>query len=266
MNADTQQAPTRTPYRPGRQDVSRAHRLPARPNFTKTSHRSMRTIRGSRLGGQRPGRAGLGHGNARFSARNHPNGPAGKAHEIKHPGARVLCRKTQRDQEVFDSDGPGGMNGTGNFEQQGRYFGPIQVNLGIGSLQKLYMRLRARKEDLLRQCYDNESHDQKYQQTLDGPRTRAVAWAKKCNIRSKSKASPALEQLPVSGGQPASLPSGNAPPSLQQLWPPRLGSPGLPMWPLRPTHHQSALPARAVRHVRAARQRHLGRASRFANS
>jgi len=88
---------------------------------------------------------------------------------------------------AYETTGDPYLQVTGNFDLQGLSFGPIQVNLGTGTLQELFRRLRARDEDLLRQCFDNDDHYEEFWRVLDGPRTRAVAWADERSIGSQKQ-------------------------------------------------------------------------------
>ena len=105
---------------------------------------------------------------------------------------------------AYETSGDPYLQVTGNFDQQGLSFGPIQANLGTGSLQELFRRLRARDGALLRQCFDNESHYEEFQQVLDGPRTRALAWADERSIgnRKQGIGQPWRRYLQSVGSQP----------------------------------------------------------------
>lgn len=105
---------------------------------------------------------------------------------------------------AYETSGDPYLQVTGNFDQQGLSFGPIQVNLGTGTLQELFRRLRARNEDLLRQCFDSDIHYEEFQQVLDGPRTRALAWADARSIGHQKQgiAQPWRGYLQAVGSQP----------------------------------------------------------------
>ena len=105
---------------------------------------------------------------------------------------------------AYETSGDPYLQVTGNFDQMGLSFGPIQLNLGTGTLQELFRRLRARDEDLLRRCFDNDHHYEEFRQVLDGPRTRAVAWADERSIGNQKQgvAQPWRGYLQAVGSRP----------------------------------------------------------------
>ncbi len=54
---------------------------------------------------------------------------------------------------AFETSGDPYLQVTGNFDGAGLSFGPLQVNLGTGTLQELFRRFAARDEATLRACF-----------------------------------------------------------------------------------------------------------------
>lgn len=78
---------------------------------------------------------------------------------------------------AFETSGDPYQQVTGNFDGAGLSFGPIQCNLGTGTLQELFRRMRGEDEQRLRKCFDNENDYQTFWRVLDGSRAKAVRWA-----------------------------------------------------------------------------------------
>ncbi len=80
---------------------------------------------------------------------------------------------------AFETSGDPYLQVTGNFDGAGLSFGPIQCNLGSGTLQELFRRLRGEDELLLKRCFDSCDDYYSFWKILDSPRTRAVNWAER---------------------------------------------------------------------------------------
>lgn len=79
---------------------------------------------------------------------------------------------------AFETSGDPYQQVTGNFDNAGLSFGPIQCNLGTGTLQELFRRFRGEDESLLKACFGgNEADYRSFWKVLDGSRRRAVRWA-----------------------------------------------------------------------------------------
>ena len=79
---------------------------------------------------------------------------------------------------AFETSGDPYQQVTGNFDGAGLSFGPIQCNLGTGTLQELFRRFRGENEPLLRSCFGNNEADYAaFWKVLDGSRASAVRWA-----------------------------------------------------------------------------------------
>ncbi|MCB1859038.1 MAG: hypothetical protein KDI63_12225 [Gammaproteobacteria bacterium] len=78
---------------------------------------------------------------------------------------------------AFETSGDPFQQVTGNFDGAGLSFGPIQCNFKSGTLQELCKRFQVEDEAALRSCFALPAHYQQWLQLIDGPRTRAVAWA-----------------------------------------------------------------------------------------
>jgi hypothetical protein len=78
---------------------------------------------------------------------------------------------------AFETSGDPYQQVTGNFDDAGLSFGPIQCNLLSGTLQELFRRFRGEDEKRLEACFDNNETDYKaFWKVLDGSRKKAVAW------------------------------------------------------------------------------------------
>lgn len=78
---------------------------------------------------------------------------------------------------AFETSGDPYQQVTGNFDGAGLSFGPIQCNLGSGTLQELFRRFRGEDENRLEACFHNNEADYKvFWKVLDGSRKKAVAW------------------------------------------------------------------------------------------
>jgi hypothetical protein len=80
---------------------------------------------------------------------------------------------------AFETSGDPYQQVTGNFDQAGLSFGPIQCNLKSGTLQELFRRLRGEDEPRLKRCFGNDDDYTIFWRVLDGPRTKAISWADK---------------------------------------------------------------------------------------
>ena len=78
---------------------------------------------------------------------------------------------------AFETSGDPYLQVTGNFDGAGLSFGPIQCNLGTGTLQELLRRMRGEDEPRLRSCFGNEADYLAFWKILDGSRAKAVKWA-----------------------------------------------------------------------------------------
>lgn len=79
---------------------------------------------------------------------------------------------------AFETSGDPYQQVTGNFDGAGLSYGPIQCNLGTGTLQELFRRIRGENEPHLKACFDNNENDYKiFWKVLDGSRKKAVRWA-----------------------------------------------------------------------------------------
>jgi len=76
---------------------------------------------------------------------------------------------------------------TGNFDGAGLSFGPIQCNLGSGTLQDLFRHMRGENERLLQSCFQNMEDYRTFWKILDGSRKQAVAWADKLSTGSRKQ-------------------------------------------------------------------------------
>lgn len=77
---------------------------------------------------------------------------------------------------AFETSGDPYLQVTGNFDGAGLSFGPIQVNLGTGSLQELFRRFQFRDEARLRRCFGSLWEEWQSMMRLPS-RVRQVAWA-----------------------------------------------------------------------------------------
>lgn len=77
---------------------------------------------------------------------------------------------------AFETSGDPYQQVTGNFDQAGLSFGPLQVNLATGTLQELFRRFAARDAELLRQCFGTRWDEWSSMLRLRA-RTQQVAWA-----------------------------------------------------------------------------------------
>jgi hypothetical protein len=79
---------------------------------------------------------------------------------------------------AYETSGDPYQQVTGNFDGAGLSFGPIQCNLGTGTLQELFRRFRGENEPLLRICFKDGDPDYRaFWKVLDGSRAKAVRWA-----------------------------------------------------------------------------------------
>jgi hypothetical protein len=79
---------------------------------------------------------------------------------------------------AYETSGDPYQQVTGNFDGAGLSFGPIQCNLGTGTLQELFRRFRGENEALLRACFaDNDPDYRAFWTVLDGSRAKAARWA-----------------------------------------------------------------------------------------
>jgi hypothetical protein len=79
---------------------------------------------------------------------------------------------------AYETSGDPYQQVTGNFDGAGLSFGPIQCNLGTGTLQELFRRFRGENEPLLRICFKDDDLDYRaFWKVLDGSRAKAVRWA-----------------------------------------------------------------------------------------
>jgi hypothetical protein len=78
---------------------------------------------------------------------------------------------------AFETSGDPYLQVTGNFDGAGLSFGPIQCNLGSGTLQELFRHMRGENEQLLQHCFEDQEDYRTFWQILDGSRKQAVAWA-----------------------------------------------------------------------------------------
>ena len=78
---------------------------------------------------------------------------------------------------AFETSGDPYLQVTGNFDGAGLSFGPIQCNLGTGTLQDLFRRMRGEDEARLKRCFGNAADYQAFWKILDGSRVKAVQWA-----------------------------------------------------------------------------------------
>ncbi len=79
---------------------------------------------------------------------------------------------------AYETSGDPYQQVTGNFDGAGLSFGPIQCNLGSGTLQELFRRFRGENGPLLRICFkDNDPDYHAFWKVLDGSRAKAVRWA-----------------------------------------------------------------------------------------
>lgn len=77
---------------------------------------------------------------------------------------------------AFETSGDPYLQVTGNFDGAGLSFGPLQVNLGTGTLQELFRRFAARDEAALRACFGGLWDE--WQRMLRLPsRAAQVRWA-----------------------------------------------------------------------------------------
>lgn len=77
---------------------------------------------------------------------------------------------------AFETSGDPYQQVTGNFDQAGLSFGPLQVNLATGTLQELFRRFAARDAERLRQCFGTRWDEWSAMLRLRG-RAQQVAWA-----------------------------------------------------------------------------------------
>ncbi len=88
---------------------------------------------------------------------------------------------------AFETSGDPYQQVTGNFDQAGLSFGPIQCNLKSGTLQELFRRLRGEDEPRLKRCFGNDDDYAAFWQVLDGSRAKAVAWADRLSTGSQKR-------------------------------------------------------------------------------
>ncbi|MEW8027621.1 MAG: hypothetical protein AB2792_06650 [Candidatus Thiodiazotropha sp.] len=78
---------------------------------------------------------------------------------------------------AFETSGDPYQQVTGNFDNAGLSFGPIQCNLKSGTLQELFRYFRGEDEARLRRCFEDPQDYAAFWKVLDGSRKKAVAWA-----------------------------------------------------------------------------------------
>jgi hypothetical protein len=78
---------------------------------------------------------------------------------------------------AFETSGDPYQQVTGNFDQAGLSFGPIQCNLKSGTLQELFHYFRGEDESRLQRCFTDPQDYAALWKVLDGSRKKAVAWA-----------------------------------------------------------------------------------------
>ncbi len=79
---------------------------------------------------------------------------------------------------AYETSGDPYQQVTGNFDDAGLSFGPIQCNLLSGTLQELFRRFRGDNEKKLKACFaDNETDYKAFWSILNGSTSKAVSWA-----------------------------------------------------------------------------------------
>jgi len=78
---------------------------------------------------------------------------------------------------AFETSGDPFLQVTGNFDEAGLSFGPIQCNLKSGTLQELFRRMRGEDTKRLQRCFGNDADYLAFWRILDGSRSAAVRWA-----------------------------------------------------------------------------------------
>lgn len=76
---------------------------------------------------------------------------------------------------AFETAGDPFQQVTGNFDKAGLSFGPLQVNLGTGTLQELFRRFAARDQKALQDAFGNLWPE--WQRVMKLSREEQVAWA-----------------------------------------------------------------------------------------
>ena len=79
---------------------------------------------------------------------------------------------------AYETSGDPYQQVTGNFDDAGLSFGPIQCNLLSGTLQEIFRRFRGDNEKKLKACFaDNETDYKVFWSILNGSTRKAVSWA-----------------------------------------------------------------------------------------
>lgn len=89
------------------------------------------------------------------------------------PAFEIVMRLTA----AYETTGDPYQQVTGNFDDAGLSFGPLQVNFGTATLPDLFARFQARDESALKACFDSLEHYHEWQQILHSPRPKQIAWA-----------------------------------------------------------------------------------------
>ncbi len=105
---------------------------------------------------------------------------------------------------AFETRGDPYQQVTGNFDGAGLSFGPIQCNLGSGTLQELFRRIRGEDELRLQSCFATVEDYLTFWNILDGPRNQAVQWADMLStgVRRQGFAQPWRGYLQAVGEEP----------------------------------------------------------------
>ncbi len=88
---------------------------------------------------------------------------------------------------AFETSGDPYLQITGNFDGAGLSFGPIQCNLGTGTLQELFRRIRGEDEPLLQSCFVDCDDYHTFWEILNGSRAKAVQWADQLSTGSRKQ-------------------------------------------------------------------------------
>jgi hypothetical protein len=88
---------------------------------------------------------------------------------------------------AYETSGDPYLQVTGNFDGAGLSFGPIQCNLGTGTLQELFRRMRGEDERLLQRCFGNDEDYHTFWRILNGSRKKAVQWADQLSTGSRKQ-------------------------------------------------------------------------------
>ncbi len=88
---------------------------------------------------------------------------------------------------AYETSGDPYLQVTGNFDGAGLSFGPIQCNLGSGTLQELFRHMRGENEQLLQHCFGSLDDYLTFWKILDGSRKQATAWADQLSTGSRKQ-------------------------------------------------------------------------------